>query len=73
MTEKKLNILWLIKGLGLGGAEKLLASALPYLDSVTFNYQVGYFLPWKDALVTQLEETDLKVHCFNIKNISEQA
>lgn len=71
MTQKKSNILWLIKGLGLGGAEKLLTSATPYLDMTTFNYQVGYFLPWKDTLVPELEETGLGVHCFNVKSVAD--
>ncbi len=67
MAEKQ-KILWLIKGLGLGGAEKLLCNALPYLDRERFDYQVGYFLPWKDALVSELRAGGLKVTCFDVPN-----
>jgi glycosyltransferase involved in cell wall biosynthesis len=58
------TVLWLIKGLGLGGAERLLVNALPYLDRTTFEYQVGYFLPWKDALVPTFLQQGIPVTCF---------
>lgn len=64
--EKKINVLLLIKGLGLGGAEMLLEMAAPHLDRDRFNYQIGYFLPWKDALVERLERSGLPVHCFDV-------
>lgn len=64
-TKRAYKVLILIKGLGLGGAEKLLTSALPYLDREAFSYEVGYFLPWKNALVHELENGGLKVTCFN--------
>jgi glycosyltransferase involved in cell wall biosynthesis len=59
-----IRVLWLIKGLGLGGAERLLLSAVPYLDRDAFEYEVGYFLPWKNALVPALEQQGIKVTCF---------
>jgi glycosyltransferase involved in cell wall biosynthesis len=62
----KPNILWLIKGFGLGGAEMLLPIALPYLDRESFDYRAGYFLPWKNALVPQLEAGGVPVTCFGI-------
>jgi len=61
---ERIKVLWLIKGLGLGGAERLLVSALPYLDRDQFDYQVAYFLPWKDALVAELEGHGIPVTCF---------
>jgi hypothetical protein len=63
-TTDQVRVLWLIKGLGLGGAEQLLVAALPYLCRDEFQYEVGYFLPWKDALVPQLEAAGLRVTCF---------
>lgn len=63
MRRKK--VLWLIKGLGLGGAEKLLELALPHIDRERFEYEVAYFLPWKNALVEPLEDAGLTVHCLN--------
>lgn len=63
---RKAKVLWLIKGLGLGGAEMLLEMAAPHLDRDRFDYQVGYFLPWKNALVERLEQRQLPVTCFDI-------
>jgi glycosyltransferase involved in cell wall biosynthesis len=57
------RILILIKGLGRGGAEQLLVSAAPYRDTRRFAYEVAYLLPEKDALVGELEELGLPVHC----------
>lgn len=59
------SILILIKGLGRGGAEQLLVNAAPYLNRSDFDYQVAYLLPWKDALVGELEARGLPVHCLD--------
>jgi glycosyltransferase involved in cell wall biosynthesis len=66
-NTEKVRVLWLIKGLGLGGAERLLVAALPHLNREEFEYQVGYFLPWKDALVPSLEAAGLRVTCFDAR------
>jgi glycosyltransferase involved in cell wall biosynthesis len=57
------RVLVLIKGLGRGGAEQLLASAAPYLDRSRFQYEFAYLLPWKDALVGELEGHGFRVAC----------
>ncbi len=54
-------VLVAIKGLGLGGAEKLIAEGARYWDRDRFDYRVVYFLPWKDQLVAQLEEQGVRV------------
>lgn len=59
------RILILIKGLGRGGAEQLLVNAAPYLSRSKFDYRVAYLLPWKDALVAELEAKGLPVHCLD--------
>ncbi len=64
------RVLWLIKGLGLGGAEKLLSMAVPHLDRSRFDYEAGFFLPWKDALVDDLQMQGVPVTCFDIRNCS---
>ena len=64
LKNERIRVLWLIKGLGLGGAERLLTGALPYLDRELFDYQVGYFLPWKDAFVPEFERQGIPVTCF---------
>jgi len=59
------RVLILIKGLGRGGAEQLLASAAPYLDRSRFEYEMAYVLPWKNALVPSIQDTGLEVHCLD--------
>lgn len=56
------NVLLVIKGLGRGGAERLLASGLRYIDPARFNVEVAYLLPWKDALVPDLRAQGVTVH-----------
>lgn len=65
MNDKRINVLWLIKGLGSGGAENLLVSAARHIDRDRFNYSAAYFLPWKNALVKDLEAADIPVTCLN--------
>lgn len=52
-----------IKGLGLGGAEKLIAESARYWDRSCFDYRVAYFLPWKDQLVADMRALDIPVAC----------
>jgi glycosyltransferase involved in cell wall biosynthesis len=61
----KRRILHLIKGLGRGGAEQLLKSAARYLDRDRFDFEIAYVLAYKDALVSELEEAGMKVHCLH--------
>jgi glycosyltransferase involved in cell wall biosynthesis len=63
MAQSRKNVLWLIKGLGVGGAESLLLAGTPYLDRDRFSYSVAYFLPWKNALAEPLRATGVPVHC----------
>ena len=60
---KRTKILILIKGLGLGGAERLLIDSLPFLNRRQFDYHVGYLLPWKRFLVPELVRAGIPVHC----------
>ena len=64
MTSRR-KVMYLIKGLGLGGAEKLLELGLPYLDRDRFDYEIAYLLPWKDALVPAFEQAQVPVFCLN--------
>lgn len=67
-SARKTRVLWLIKGMGVGGAENLLATSIPYLDRNTFDYQLAYFLTKRNDLVSRFEEADIKVNCLNINN-----
>jgi glycosyltransferase involved in cell wall biosynthesis len=59
------GVLIVIKGLGRGGAERLLVSGAPYLDRERFDYRFAYLLPWKDSLVGDLTAAGLPVHCLD--------
>jgi glycosyltransferase involved in cell wall biosynthesis len=59
------RVLILIKGLGRGGAEQLLVNAARYSSKDRFDYEVAYLLPFKNALVGELEEQGLRVHCLD--------
>jgi glycosyltransferase involved in cell wall biosynthesis len=55
------RILILIKGLGIGGAEKLVSEGARYWDRDRFDYSVAYVLPWKDQLVGGIEQLGIDV------------
>lgn len=57
------RVLWVAKGLGRGGAEKLLVTGAAHLDHARFEVEVAYLLPWKDQLVLDLTSRGLRVHC----------
>ncbi len=52
-----------VKGLGIGGAEKLISEGARHWDRSAFDYRVAYVLPWKDQLVADLEALDVPVTC----------
>ncbi len=56
------KILMLTKGLGQGGAERLLVSGIGHIDRSRYHLEVAYVLPWKDALVSELDALDVPVH-----------
>ena len=60
-------ILVAIKGLGIGGAEKLISEGARLWDRDRFAYHVAYMLPWKDQLVPDLEELGVPVTCLGSK------
>jgi glycosyltransferase involved in cell wall biosynthesis len=63
MSRKR--ILILTKGLGRGGAELLLASSARYFDHDRYEYDVAFLLPWKNALVGELERCGMRVSCLD--------
>lgn len=66
--DRRIRVLWLIKGLGPGGAEQLLATAAGVRDRDQFVYEVAYLLPWKDHLVPRLRGFDVPVHCLGVRD-----
>jgi glycosyltransferase involved in cell wall biosynthesis len=63
VLREPLRVMWLIKGLGAGGAERLLTLLAEERDREGFRYEVAYLLPSKDALVGDLRQLGVEVHC----------
>lgn len=57
------TVLVLVKGLGIGGAEKLIAEGARFWDRERYDYRVAYVLPWKDQLVPDLTSLGVPVAC----------
>ena len=62
-TDRRVRVLWLIKGLGPGGAEHLLVSHARVGDRGRFRYTVAYVIPWKNHLVPRLAELGVVTAC----------
>jgi glycosyltransferase involved in cell wall biosynthesis len=56
------RVLLLVKGLGRGGAEQIVVNTVASGDRSRFDYEVGYVLPWKDALVPSLRNLRVPTH-----------
>src|SRR5262249_61158104 len=63
----RVRVLWLIKGLGPGGTETLLAAAAAARDTEHFDYSVAYLVPVKTALVPALQAAGVRVTCFDAR------
>jgi len=66
--NRPVRILHVVKGLGPGGAERLLSAAAAERDRERFDYEVVYVLPWKDHLVPQFKAAGITVHCVGTGN-----
>jgi len=62
------RVLWTIKGLGPGGAERLLVAAAAAHDRARYTIEVAYLLPWKDHLVPELEALGVRCTCLEVRN-----
>jgi glycosyltransferase involved in cell wall biosynthesis len=61
----RIRVLWLTKGLGPGGAERLLLSFAHKADHDRFDLRAAYLLPWKDHLVDELQDAGVDVRCLD--------
>ena len=66
-----MRILWLVKGLGPGGAERLLVAAAGAHRRDEFDIEVVYLLPWKDHLVAELEQLGVPTTCLDVRDERE--
>lgn len=60
-TGSPLRILWLIKGLGPGGAEQLIVHQARARDRAGFAVEAAYLVPWKDHHVPALVAEGVRV------------
>ena len=65
--SRPLRVLWLIKGLGPGGAERLLVEHATTGDRARCSYEAAYLLDWKQHLVPQLEAARVPTHCLGVR------
>lgn len=63
-----MRVLWLVKGLGPGGAERLLVAAAASHDRAGFDLESCYLVPWKDALVADLAGLGVPSECIGVGN-----
>ena len=59
------RVLWLTKGLGPGGAERLLVELAGVLDRSAVDVEAAYVLPWKDHLAGELEAAGVPTTCLS--------
>ena len=67
----RIRVLWLVKGLGPGGAERLLTLSARRRDRGRFAIRVGYLLPHKTALVPDLEAEGVPVACLGRTRLAD--
>jgi glycosyltransferase involved in cell wall biosynthesis len=63
--SEPIRVLWLTKGLGPGGAERLLVSFASLADRERFDLRAAYLLPWKDHLVAELAGAGVPAVCLD--------
>jgi glycosyltransferase involved in cell wall biosynthesis len=65
--RRRIRVLVLVKGLGLGGTERLLVEAARARDCEQYEYEVAFLLPWKTALVPDFERSGIRTHCLTAR------
>lgn len=65
---RPIRVLWLIKGLALGGAERLLASFADLADTTSFRYEAAYILPSLSTLAAELDSAAVTTTCIGSDN-----
>lgn len=64
----RVRVLWVVKGLGPGGAEQLLLSFARFADHARFAIGTAYLLPHKDHLVERLQSAATDVVCLDAEH-----
>jgi L-malate glycosyltransferase len=64
-AAEPIRVLWLIKGLGPGGAERLLVSMAKVADHARFRYEAAYLLRSRNRLAADLESLGVPAVCLD--------
>jgi glycosyltransferase involved in cell wall biosynthesis len=67
-VTRPVHVAWLVKGLGPGGAERLLVAAAGAHDRDEFSFEVVYLLPWKAHLAGELEALGVPCTCLGVRD-----
>ncbi|MFM7270468.1 MAG: glycosyltransferase [Actinomycetes bacterium] len=67
-SDEPIRVLWVVKGLGPGGAERLMVAAAGAHNRAEFDLHAAYLLPWKDALVPDLEALGVPCTCLEVRD-----
>jgi L-malate glycosyltransferase len=70
-VSERVRVLHLIKGLGPGGAERLLVSSARVRDAGRFDVEVAYLLPGKTQFVADLETLGVATRCLDAPNAQD--
>lgn len=62
-----MRVLLLTKGLGPGGAERLIVEQVA-ARGADVEYDVAYLLPWKQHLVPEIEAFGAQTHCLDVRS-----
>ncbi len=65
------RVLWLIKGLGRGGAEQLLVEHASGSRREGLVFEVAHVLSWKTALVDEMRALDVPVHSLGVRRLAD--
>jgi L-malate glycosyltransferase len=66
--DSTVRVLWLLKGLGPGGAERLVAQSARLRTRDRVHGRVAYLLPWKDTLAGEFEAVGVRTSCLGARN-----
>ncbi len=65
LRDQPIRVLWVVKGLGPGGAERLLAVHAGRANHDDFDIECVYVLPHKDHLVADIEAEGVPTRCLS--------
>jgi glycosyltransferase involved in cell wall biosynthesis len=68
-ADRLIRVLWLVKGLGPGGAERILVASARRRDYQRISVRAAYLLPHKVALAAELQAEGVPVTCLGYRQV----